>query len=78
MLLLWWSFNIVCLMGGKDSGRQDDSSEDVIRNRIEVYRQQTEVVADHYSQQNKYAEINGLGTMDEVFDRLCQAIDAKR
>ena len=65
-------------MGGKDSGRQDDSSEDVIRNRIEVYRQQTEVVADHYTKQGKYEAINGLGTMDEVFDRLCQAIDARR
>ena len=78
MLLLWWSFNIVCLMCGKDSGRQDDSSEDVIRNRIEVYRQQTEVVADHYTKQGKYEAINGLGTMDEVFERLTVAIDAKR
>ena len=65
-------------MGGKDSGRQDDSSEDVIRNRIEVYRQQTEVVADHYTKQGKYEAINGLGTMDEVFERLTVAIDAKR
>ena len=78
MLLLWWSFNIVCFMGGKDSGRQDDSSEDVIRNRIEVYRQQTEVVADHYTKQGKYEAINGLGTMDEVFERLKVAIDARR
>ncbi|MBQ5924163.1 MAG: hypothetical protein IIW97_02335 [Alistipes sp.] len=78
MLLLWWSFNIVCLMGGKDSGRQDDSSEDVIRNRIEIYRQQTEVVADHYTKQGKYEAINGLGTMDEVFERLTVAIDARR
>ena len=66
------------MMGGKDSGRQDDSSEDVIRNRIEVYRQQTEVVADHYTKQGKYEAINGLGTMDEVFERLTVAIDAKR
>ena len=78
MLLLWWSFNRVCLMGGKDSGRQDDSSEDVIRNRIEIYRQQTEVVADHYTKQGKYEAINGLGTMDEVFERLTVAIDARR
>ena len=66
------------LLRGKDSGRQDDSSEDVIRNRIEVYRQQTEVVADHYTKQGKYEAINGLGTMDEVFARLTEAIDSKR
>ena len=66
------------LLRGKDSGRADDSSEEVIRNRIEVYRQQTEIVAEHYTRQQKYAEVNGLGTMDEVFERLCAVIDSKR
>lgn len=66
------------LLRGKDSGRADDASEDVIRNRIEVYRAQTAIVADHYEKQHKYAAINGLGTMDEVFQRLCEVIDAKR
>lgn len=66
------------LLRGKDSGRADDSSEEVIRNRIEVYRQQTEIVAEHYTKQQKYAEVNGLGTMDEVFERLCEVIDSKR
>ncbi len=64
------------LLRGKDSGRADDASEDVIRNRIEVYRAQTAIVADHYTAAGKYAEVNGLGTMDEVFDRLCRVIDA--
>lgn len=66
------------LLRGKDSGRADDASEEVIRNRIEVYRQQTAIVAEHYTKQQKYAEINGLGSMDEVFARLAQLIDAKR
>jgi adenylate kinase len=43
-----------------------------------VYRQQTAIVADYYSKQNKYSAINGLGTMDEVFARLTDVIDAKR
>ena len=66
------------LLRGKDSGRADDQSEEIIRNRIEVYRQQTAIVADHYTKQNKYAEVNGLGTMDEVFGRLAEVIDSKR
>ena len=66
------------LLRGKDSGRADDASEDVIRNRIAVYREQTEVVAEHYSKQGKYVAIDGVGTMEEVFDRICAAIDAKR
>ena len=64
------------LLRGKDSGRADDASEDVIRNRIEVYRAQTEIVAEHYSKQGKYVAVNGVGTLDEVFGRLCEAIDA--
>ena len=66
------------LLRGKDSGRADDASEDVIRNRISVYREQTEIVAEHYSKQGKYVAIDGVGTMDEVFDRICAAIDANK
>ncbi|MDE6857300.1 MAG: adenylate kinase [Alistipes sp.] len=62
------------LLRGKDSGRADDASEDVIRNRIEVYNAQTAVVADHYSKQGKYARVDGVGTLDEVFDRICDAV----
>jgi adenylate kinase len=66
------------LLRGKDSGRADDASEDVIRNRISVYREQTEIVAEHYSKQGKYVAVDGVGTMDEVFDRICAAIDANK
>ena len=66
------------LLRGKDSGRADDASEDVIRNRISVYREQTAIVAEHYSKQGKYAAIVGVGTMDEVFERICAAIDANK
>lgn len=66
------------LLRGKDSGRADDASEDVIRNRIAIYREQTEIVADHYSKQGKYVAVDGVGSMDEVFDRICAVIDAHR
>lgn len=60
---------------GKDSGRADDSDEKVIRERIQVYNKHTSVVADFYNQQNKYKKINGVGTIDEITERLFQAID---
>lgn len=63
------------LLRGKDSGRADDASEDVIRNRIKIYREQTAVVAGYYSKQGKYVAIDGVGTLDEVFARICEAID---
>ena len=63
------------LLRGKDSGRADDASEEVIRGRLDVYRKQTAVVADYYASQNKYASVNGVGTMDEVFGRIAAVID---
>ena len=66
------------LLRGKDSGRADDASEDVIRNRIKVYREQTEVVGAYYARQNKYFEVDGVGSMDEVFDRICRVVAAHR
>lgn len=63
------------LLRGKVSGRADDASEDVIRNRIEIYNQQTAVVADYYRQQGKYIAVPSLGTIDQVFDRIAAEIE---
>lgn len=63
---------------GKESERADDYNEEVIRNRIEVYKAQTAVVADYYAARDKYRAVNGTGTMDEIFDRLSAEIDALR
>lgn len=60
---------------GKVSGRADDQSREVIENRIKVYKAQTAIVKDFYEKQNKYVEIDGMGTIDEIFARLCNVID---
>jgi len=59
---------------GKTSGRKDDLNETIIRNRIEVYKSETAPVYDYYHKQAKSVTINGVGTIDEIFDRLCQEI----
>lgn len=64
------------LLRSKESGRADDSNEGVIRNRIDVYKAQTAVVADYYKPQGKFRAVNGLGSIDEIFDRLCAEIDS--
>ncbi len=66
------------LLRGKESGRADDASEEVIRGRLDVYRRQTAVVSDFYAGQGKYASVNGTGTMEEVFARIVEVIDAVR
>lgn len=63
------------LLRGKESGRADDFTEEIIRNRIDIYNQQTAVVSGHYEAQGKYNPIEGIGTVDEVFARLCEVID---
>lgn len=64
------------LLRGRDSGRADDASEEVIRGRLDVYRQQTAVVSDYYAAQGKYAAVNGVGTMEEVFARIVDVIES--
>jgi adenylate kinase len=63
------------LLRGKDSGRTDDTDENIIRNRIQVYNRQTAVVADFYAAQNKFKTIDGVGSIDEISHRLYAAID---
>jgi adenylate kinase len=62
---------------GKDSGRADDQDIAVIENRIAVYNRETAIVADYYQAQGKLRTIQGMGTIDEIFDRLSSAIDKK-
>jgi adenylate kinase len=63
------------LLRGKDSGRADDASEDVIRNRIEIYNQQTAIVAEYYRAQGKYVAVPSIGTIEEVFERIAAEIE---
>lgn len=63
------------LARGADSGRADDMDASIIANRIKVYNEQTAVVADFYAAQSKFEKIRGVGTKDEIFARLCDAIE---
>lgn len=61
---------------GKTSGRADDSDKSIIRNRIEVYKNETTPVFSYYSEKDKAIKVNGVGSIAEIFDRLCCEIDA--
>lgn len=61
---------------GATSGRADDLDENIIRNRLNVYQNETAIVAEHYAKSNKSVFLNGVGTVEEVFGRLTNAIDA--
>ncbi len=58
---------------GLDSGRADDANERIIRERITEYYQKTDEVAEFYKVQNKYIEIDGVGDVNEIAEKLsCQ------
>ncbi|MBP5259574.1 MAG: adenylate kinase [Paludibacteraceae bacterium] len=59
---------------GKTSGRSDDNLE-TIQQRLKTYEEKTMPVIDFYDKQGKNNPIAGMGTMEDVFDRICQAID---
>ena len=64
------------LFRGQSSGRPDDTNEDIIRNRIGVYRRQTSQVFDYYADQQKSYSVSGSGSIDEIFEALCSKIDS--
>ncbi|MBS1763445.1 MAG: adenylate kinase [Bacteroidetes bacterium] len=65
------------LLRGKDSGRPDDQNEEIIRKRIEEYNRKTAPVAEYYKAQNKFKGVNGVGSIEEIFENLCRSIEGK-
>lgn len=61
---------------GKSSGRTDDQDESKIRNRFEEYNQKTAPLRDYYTKQNKFHSVNGIGSIEEITQRLKQLINS--
>jgi adenylate kinase len=62
------------LLRGQMSGRADDN-EETARKRLEVYYNQTSPLKAYYQEQGKYLAINGLGSIDDIFDLIKQGLD---
>jgi len=58
-----------CDCGGELYRRKDDS-EEVIKNRLDVYKKQTEPLVEYYKNLGLLENIDGLGTENEVFERI--------
>ena len=62
------------LLRGKMSGRSDDN-EDTARKRLETYHNQTSPLKAYYQEQGKYRAINGMGSIDGIFELIKEALD---
>ena len=60
---------------GKTSGRPDDADEAIIRNRIKVYYKETAILKQYYLKEDKYFGVNGVGSIEEITQRLSDVID---
>jgi len=62
------------LLRGKASGRPDDANPEVIQKRIKEYNDKTAPVAGFYKDQHKFKSINGIGSIDEIFESIDNVI----
>ncbi len=62
------------LARGKETGRADDNIE-TIKNRLDVYHNQTMPLRDYYTKEKKYLAINGLGIVDEIFRDIADQLE---
>ena len=60
---------------GKLTGRSDDN-EETIKKRLDVYHNQTAPLIDWYENEGIHHHVEGLGTVDEIFGRICAVVDA--
>ncbi len=56
------------------SGRPDDKDPSVIENRISVYRSKTEPIINYCQEKGLYQPVNGVGSIDDIFERLSDKI----
>ena len=63
------------LQRAQTEGRADDT-EEVIRRRQEVYAEQTEPLINLYRERDLLIEVDGMGEIDEVTDRIMAALEA--
>ena len=64
------------LKRGETSGRSDDNLETITK-RLEVYEIKTAPVSNFYKNLNKFAAINGMGSIDDIFGRIEKVLDSK-
>jgi len=63
----------ICECGGSLYQRNDDR-EDVIRERLRVYREKTAPLIDYYAKKNLLFKVNGSGSVEEVHSRVISAL----
>lgn len=68
----------LCDTCGGDVVQRDDDTPEAINRRLDLYESQTQPLIDYYGQSGRLDRVNGVGTPDEVFQRLVGSIEKRR
>ena len=60
----------ICDKCGSKLIQRDDDTEEVVRNRLEVYKKSTMPLVEYYEKQGKLVKIDGTGKIEEIFERI--------
>lgn len=61
---------------GKTSGRADDTDRSIVENRFTVYDNETRPVFEYFDKKGLSVEVDGMGKIDDVFERISAVIDS--
>ena len=63
------------ILRGEDSGRVDDQDESIIKNRIEVYKNQTLILKQYYEKKGQFFQVNGEGRINSITNKIFNVVD---
>ena len=66
----------ICDLDGGELYQREDDKEATVRNRLKVYKRQTKPLIEHYAKQGLVKHIDGVGNVDEVFNRIKQVLES--
>lgn len=68
----------ICDVDGGEVVQRADDTEEAVRKRLDLYAAETKPLVPFYAERGLLVEIDGLGTADEVFGRLLEAVESRR
>lgn len=68
----------LCDNCGGDVVLRDDDTPEAINRRLDLYESQTQPLIDFYGESGRLAQVNGVGSPDDVFGRLVEVIEKRR
>ena len=66
----------ICDRCGHELVQRSDDLEATVRDRLTAYHEQTSPIVDHYHEQGVVADVDGVGSIDTIFEQVIAAIEA--